>query len=242
MLALAAALWRRPALVGLGGLVVVAALGALLLPETRELLDENANRLTSGRIGLAEEGGDLFRADPLLGVGLGGFGEAAGATAGEERRLASHTAPIATAAELGSLGLLALVAGTAAVALAVLRPARPRRHRVLRLVLAVQLLAVAVHSLFYNALFEDPMAWGLVALLAVVAAPDDEREWAGAVTARLRGTATPGGNGGVPDAAQVAPGDHAGQHEPRGEERDDEQAEGERVEAVPRGQHEPRDG
>jgi hypothetical protein len=32
------------------------------------------------------------------------------------------------------------------------------------------LAAIGVHSLFYNAFFEDPMMWGLLALAAVAAA------------------------------------------------------------------------
>jgi hypothetical protein len=30
--------------------------------------------------------------------------------------------------------------------------------------------AIAVHSLFYNALFEDPMTWSLLGLIALAAA------------------------------------------------------------------------
>jgi len=36
-----------------------------------------------------------------------------------------------------------------------------------RLACGLGLLAILVHSLFYNALFEDPMFWGLLALGAV---------------------------------------------------------------------------
>src|SRR3712207_8167125 len=46
---------------------------------------------------------------------------------------------------------------------------RPDR-RVLRLALTAGLAAIAVHSLFYAALFEDPYAWSFAALLAVLAA------------------------------------------------------------------------
>jgi hypothetical protein len=37
------------------------------------------------------------------------------------------------------------------------------------------LLAIAVHSLGYNALFEDPMTWGALGLAASVAAFRRER-------------------------------------------------------------------
>ena len=38
------------------------------------------------------------------------------------------------------------------------------------LFVALGVTAIAVHSLFYDALFEDPMTWGLFALAAVTAA------------------------------------------------------------------------
>jgi hypothetical protein len=38
------------------------------------------------------------------------------------------------------------------------------------LVAALTLGAIAVHSLFYNALFEDPTMWGLLGLVALAAA------------------------------------------------------------------------
>ena len=37
-----------------------------------------------------------------------------------------------------------------------------------------------VHSLFYNAFFEDPMTWGLIGLLGLATAPASRRP-AGAV-------------------------------------------------------------
>ena len=38
-----------------------------------------------------------------------------------------------------------------------------------RLVAGLALGAIAVHSLFYNAFFEDPMAWALFGLAALAA-------------------------------------------------------------------------
>jgi hypothetical protein len=43
------------------------------------------------------------------------------------------------------------------------------------LIAGLALGAILVHSFFYNAFFEDPMAWGLFALIAlVVAVPREE--------------------------------------------------------------------
>jgi hypothetical protein len=38
-----------------------------------------------------------------------------------------------------------------------------------RLALGLALVAIVVHSLFYDALFEDPLFWGALALSAVAA-------------------------------------------------------------------------
>ena len=45
-----------------------------------------------------------------------------------------------------------------------------------RLVFALALAAIGVHSLFYNALFEDPMFWSLLGLIALGAAAVERRE------------------------------------------------------------------
>ena len=44
-------------------------------------------------------------------------------------------------------------------------------RRPARLALGLGLLAILVHSLFYAAFFEDPLTWGLAALLVACAAP-----------------------------------------------------------------------
>ena len=72
------------------------------------------------------------------------------------------------AAETGLLGL-ALFAWLVAVALYVSRGSAaasvPCRARA-----GVVLVAIAVHSLFYSAFFEDPMVWALLGLMGLVAA------------------------------------------------------------------------
>ena len=76
--------------------------------------------------------------------------------------------PLTVASELGIVGL-ALVAWLIAV-LARLALQRGER-RPERLALGLALLAIAVHSLFYAAFFEDPLTWALAALLVACAAP-----------------------------------------------------------------------
>jgi hypothetical protein len=57
-----------------------------------------------------------------------------------------------------------------AALLAAFRRAGPGFEGLAALVFAVSLAAIAVHSLFYDAFFEDPMTWGLLGLIALVTA------------------------------------------------------------------------
>ena len=143
----------------LGALAV--GLGLLAVPSVR---NAGVDRVTSKRSGLVGDGLRLFRAHPLAGVGLGGSTEAAREQTDRGRavRHAQHVMPLTVASELGIVGL-ALVAWllTVLARLALDRGA----HSPERLALGLALLAIFVHSLFYAAFFEDPLTWGLAALL-----------------------------------------------------------------------------
>ena len=88
---------------------------------------------------------------------------------GRAVRRAQHVMPLTVASELGIVGLVlvALAAGRARAS----RAGRRARCRPERLALGLGLLAIFVHSLFYAAFFEDPLTWGLAALLVACAAP-----------------------------------------------------------------------
>ena len=149
----------------LGALAVGLAL--LAVPSVR---NAGVDRVTSKRSDLVGDGLRLFRAHPLAGVGLGGSTEAAREQTDRGRavRHAQHVMPLTVASELGIVGL-ALVAWllTVLARFALARgAARPER-----LALGLGLLAIFVHSLFYAAFFEDPLTWGLAALLVACAAP-----------------------------------------------------------------------
>jgi O-antigen ligase len=122
-----------------------------------------------------EDGARIALDHPLAGVGLGGFKRAyadrTGLRGEEPARAASHNTPITVAAETGLPGLGLLVWLVAVAILTALRRAGKRRltGRV-SLFVALGVTAIAVHSLFYNAFFEDPMTWGLIAFGALVAA------------------------------------------------------------------------
>ena len=128
---------------------------------------------TSGRGKLVREGIQIALQHPVVGVGVGGFirayADRIGLAGRAPKRGASHTTPVTVAAEGGIVGL-ALLAWLAVAALAL-----PFRHagRTLRgrtaLALGLVLVAISVHSLGYNALFEDPTMWGALGLAACVA-------------------------------------------------------------------------
>jgi O-antigen ligase len=169
--------WRAAAAVGLGAVVMLTV--GFSAPQVRDnLLDESRrglDRATSGRYGLMEDGARIALDHPLAGVGLGGFkrayAERKGLRGEEPARAASHNTPITVAAETGLPGLALLVWLVAVAILTALRRAGKRRltGRV-SLFVALGVTAIAVHSLFYDAFFEDPMTWGLFALAALTAA------------------------------------------------------------------------
>jgi O-antigen ligase len=155
----------------LAWLLLLAALAVgLALLAVPSVRNSSVDRVTSERSQLVGDGLRLFRAHPLAGVGLGGSTEAAREQTprGRALRRAQHVMPLTVASELGLVGLV-LVAWllTVLARLALARgPGRPER-----LALGLGLLAIAVHSLFYAAFFEDPLTWGLAALLVACAAP-----------------------------------------------------------------------
>jgi hypothetical protein len=77
---------------------------------------------------------------------------------------------VTVAAETGLPGLaLLLWLGVVALAATLLGSHRTDAGRA-ALVVGLTLGAIAVHSLFYNALFEDPTTWALFGLAALTAA------------------------------------------------------------------------
>jgi putative inorganic carbon (hco3(-)) transporter len=168
--------WRAAAVIAL--LAVVVAAVAFATPQVRtKLLDESRaglNAATSGRAGLVSNGLRIARDHPLLGVGTGGFKRAyadrTGLRGRDPKKAASHSTPVTVAAETGIPGL-ALLAWLGFVSLAAAFGARGRTAAGgAALGAGLTLGAIAVHSLFYNALFEDPTMWGLLGLTALAAA------------------------------------------------------------------------
>jgi O-antigen ligase len=173
--------WGGRGALALSVLVVAAAVVALAAPQLEDVRSKltrpssnSVNRATRGRFDLASRGIRIAVDHPLLGVGVGNF-----ARAYEERfdppgRLRipeSHTTPVTVAAETGVVGL-GLFAWLVVAALGLGfsgRRADRLSVRLARLVVGLGLGAILVHSFFYAAFLEDPMAWGFIGLAALAA-------------------------------------------------------------------------
>jgi putative inorganic carbon (hco3(-)) transporter len=161
--------WRRRSLWLVGAIVVVCALAVAASPAVRH--KASLSHITSGRSTLVSKGAKVAVHHPVFGVGVGGFRRAyadiAHLRGKEPKAAASHTTPVTVAAETGFVGL-ALFVWLVVVALrTAFRRLGPAFEGTARLAFGLALVAILVHSLFYNALFEDPTFWGLLALVVV---------------------------------------------------------------------------
>jgi O-antigen ligase len=138
----------------------------------RDEFRDDLDRATSGRSSLVGNGVRIARDNAIAGVGLGGFrreyAERTGLRGEEPKRAASHSTPVTVAAEGGVPGML-LYGWLLLTALVVplRRASRSFAGRV-SLIVGLALMAIAVHSLFYDAFFEDPLTWGLIGVASVV--------------------------------------------------------------------------
>ena len=179
----AAVVWRWRAAAALGLVAAVLVTVGISAPQVRHTLlgksRTGLNSATSGRASLVGNGVRIAFHHPLGGVGIGGFKRAyadrLGLKGREPKKAASHDTPVTVAAETGLIGLALLVwLGAAALLLAFRRIPATFAGRA-SLIVGLALTAIAVHSLFYNAFFEDPMTFALLAL-AVLAAAAVDRE------------------------------------------------------------------
>ncbi len=171
----AAVAWGHRAVLVLVTLAVVAAAVTLSLPSIRnEIVDKSRsglNKVTSGRSNLVAQGLRITADHPVVGVGVGGFNREYARRLGiqgkDPKRTASHTTPVTVAAEEGLVGLALFTWLVAAVLWASLwRLGHGFTSRV-SLAVGVSLVAILVHSLAYNAFFEDPMTWALLGLVGL---------------------------------------------------------------------------
>lgn len=166
--------WRVGAVLVL--IPVVLAAVALAVPQVRgDVVDKSRaglNKITSGRSNLIRQGARIGVDNPVFGVGVGGFqreyADRLGIRGKNPKRTASHTTPVTVLAELGFVGLLAFAWLLAAALLTTLRRVGVGFTSRVALAVGVGLVAIAVHSLFYAAFFEDPLTWGLLGLVGLV--------------------------------------------------------------------------
>jgi O-antigen ligase len=190
---------RRGTVVALATLVLMAG-GLFALERARNYgkleaklqTDYGWNKLTGGRVYLIDAGWRMFKDHPVAGIGLSGY-----PLAYHEYRLRraraslseNHTTPVTVLAEEGLVGLavyLALLATYFGTALRAVAFVEDRRLRLLQAGFMAVVLAMIIHSLFYNAFFEDPYMWTIMAMsmaLTFVVARGREQERAAHTTA-----------------------------------------------------------
>jgi O-antigen ligase len=163
--------WGRKTLALLGVVAVVVLVAGLAMPSVRH---HSLNSASGGRYKLVENGIAIAAHHPVQGVGIGGFKKAYAKRTGlkgkEPKAAASHDTPVTVSAETGIPGLLLFAWLLVTAFLVAFRRLVPGTFagRV-SLILGVVLAAIGVHSLFYNAFFEDPVAWGVFGLAPLAA-------------------------------------------------------------------------
>jgi O-antigen ligase/polysaccharide polymerase Wzy-like membrane protein len=173
----AVVVWRTRSLLLVAVAVAVVLVGGLASPAIRH--KASLSHITSGRSTLASKGVKVALHHPVVGVGVGGFrhayAEVAHLRGKEPKAAASHTTPITVAAETGFPGLVLLLWLVATALWLAFRRLGRDFDGAARLALGLALVAILVHCIFYNALFEDPTFWGLLALVAVGARTLEEQ-------------------------------------------------------------------
>jgi putative inorganic carbon (HCO3(-)) transporter len=163
--------WGRQTLALVGVVVLVVGVAALAMPSVR---NHSLNSASGGRFKLVENGLAIAAHHPLQGVGIGGFkhayAERTGLKGKEPKAAASHDTPVTVAAETGILGFGIYAWLLVAAFLLAFRGFVPSLAGRALLSFGVILAAIATHSLFYNAFFEDPVVWGAFGLVPLAAA------------------------------------------------------------------------
>jgi O-antigen ligase len=167
--------WGRRAALAFGVLALVLALGAVGVPQVRHRIETKSrsglDSVTSDRSALVGQGLRIALHHPADGVGAGGFRRAyadrVGLPGKRPKKAASHTTPVTVAAEEGLPGLVLLGWLVAAALFAAFRGLGRGFTSRVSFAVGLTLSAVTVHSLFYNALFEDPMTWAMLGLVAL---------------------------------------------------------------------------
>ncbi|MDQ3573281.1 MAG: O-antigen ligase family protein [Actinomycetota bacterium] len=161
--------WLRFGRRGLAGAAALLAAGLVALVLIEVPADTTVDRdradlaeISSGRTSLISGGIDLFRDEPVVGQGPGGFAISFRRKIEEIERPISHNEPVTVAAEQGLLGLVPYGAVLLLSGFVMFRPwpaGDPARAGV-----AACYLALVVHSLGYAGFAIDPATWALLGL------------------------------------------------------------------------------
>jgi O-antigen ligase len=173
--------WRAT-LTGIALLVVAGGLAAAASSNVRHALTDGdrLERVSEGRFDLMRGGLEIWRDEPVAGAGLGGFERRfeETLTPTEQRRvrvIISHNSPVTVLSEGGVVGFALFIALLIGGGWAVVRGSKAQGDAGwARWTIGAILAGIAVHSLLYAALFEDPFLWvglGAAVALAALAAP-----------------------------------------------------------------------
>jgi O-antigen ligase len=175
MLAARAVGVRRAALTGAALLIVAGGLAIATSGNVREAATDadRLERVSEGRFDLMKGGLTIWRAEPVVGAGLGGFESRFEETLTpvEQRRVRvviSHNSPITVLSEGGVVGFALFLALVGGAGWAIARGSRAQGDAGwARWTLTAIVAGIVLHSLLYAALFEDPFVW--IAVAAAVA-------------------------------------------------------------------------
>jgi hypothetical protein len=161
--------WRKRSILLVAVAAAVLIVVAVASPAVRH--KASLSHVTSGRSTLVSRGVKVGLHHPLVGVGIGGFrrayAELTHLKGKEPKAAASHTTPITVFAETGLPGLALFIWLCVSALVLAYRRLQAGFDGAARLAFGLALVAILVHCIFYNALFEDPTFWGLLALAAV---------------------------------------------------------------------------
>ena len=175
---------RRAAVGGAALLLVLGGATIAASDNVRHAVTDadRLERVSEGRFDLMEGGFTIWRAEPVLGAGLGGFESRFEETLTpvEQRRVRvviSHNAPITVLSETGVVGAALFLVLLVGAGWAVVRGSREEGETGwARWTLGAMLAGILVHSLLYAALFEDPFTWVIAgAAVALAGARPTER-------------------------------------------------------------------
>jgi O-antigen ligase len=157
----------RAAIGGAALLIVVGGSAIALSGNVRRAVTDadRLERVSEGRFDLMEGGLEIWREEPVTGIGLGGFEARFEETLTplEQQRVRvviSHNAPITVLSETGVVGAVLFLALILGAGWATVRGSREEGDvGWARWALGAMLAGILIHSLLYAALFEDPFTW-----------------------------------------------------------------------------------